>query len=202
MPPRRKRVTMSPQDRREAIVAAGRQVFTSTGFSRATMADIAHAADMAQGTFYLYFDSKEHLLAAVWERYVEGLLEITTRILDDERDWWPTMDALWSALLEHAVHNAELHRTVYNSANAKALELCKQSNRRVVDLICDYVGEGAKAGAFRATDPQMACRLTYHAVDGLLDELIGQDTSLDLPELTRWTTELVHRALGDPDVVH
>lgn len=197
-PRRRTRVTMSPEDRREAILKAGGEVFSTIGFSKATMANVADAAGIAQGTIYLYFESKEHLLAAVWERYVEALLHITNAILDKGGDWWSTLDSLWTALLEHAVRNAELHRTVYGSSNAKALELCKEINHRVIDVICDFVARGAEAGAFQATAPTMTCRMIYHAVDGLLDDLISQRAEINLPDLTTWVRELTHRAYRAP----
>ncbi|MCP2164757.1 TetR/AcrR family transcriptional regulator [Goodfellowiella coeruleoviolacea] len=197
-PRRRTRVVMSPEDRREAILKAAGEVFSTIGFSKATTATVAEAAGIAQGTIYLYFESKEHLLAAVWERYVEALLHITNGILDRGDDWWSTVDSLWAALLEHAVRNAELHRTVYGSSNAKALELCKEINQRVIDVICAYVARGAEAGAFQATAPTMTCRMIYHAVDGLLDDLISQHAEINLPELTAWVHELTHRALTAP----
>ena len=54
--------------RREAILKAARKLFWSEGFSRATMPGIARACELAPGTLYLYFPSKEAL-------YLELLLE-------------------------------------------------------------------------------------------------------------------------------
>ncbi|MEU6265938.1 TetR/AcrR family transcriptional regulator [Saccharopolyspora shandongensis] len=194
-PARRRRVTMSPEDRREAILQAGTEVFSTTGFAKATMAEVARAGGIAQGTIYLYFESKEHLLAAVWERYVEGILEIADRVLAGDGPRWSTLDELWAALLDHAVRNAELHRTVYGSANAKALELCKDINRRVIDRIGDYVAEGVPDGTF-APDAPTAFRIVYHGVDGLLDELIATGAELDVADLTKRTQDLTRRTLS------
>lgn len=198
-PVRRRRVTKSAENRRGDILRAGEKIFRTIGFPEATIADITSAAEIAKGTFYLYFDTKDHLLAAVWESYVDGFLSTTQQILGSGGAWWPTLDELNATLIEHAVRNAELHRIVYGSANGKALELCKQSNQRVIDLICDYVGRGAEAGAFRGTDPDLTCRMLYHAVDGLLDELIARRAPLDTPHIVRCVLEMSHRSLGDPD---
>jgi len=51
--------------RREAILAAARQVFQRDGFADARMQDIARRARMAVGTLYLYFDSKDALARAL-----------------------------------------------------------------------------------------------------------------------------------------
>jgi AcrR family transcriptional regulator len=54
--------------RREAILKAARHVFWQKGYLAATMPQIAAAAEIASGTLYLYFPSKEVL-------YVELLIE-------------------------------------------------------------------------------------------------------------------------------
>lgn len=61
------------QTRRERRIAARKQqildaavvVFAEKGFQRATTRDIAEAADVAEGTIYNYFDSKDHLLVEI-----------------------------------------------------------------------------------------------------------------------------------------
>jgi AcrR family transcriptional regulator len=197
----RKRVTKSAEDRREDILRAGEKVFTTIGFAESTIADITSAAEIAKGTFYLYFETKDHLLAALWERYVDGFLTTTQDILGAGGSWWSTYDQLLTALLEHAVQNARLHRIVYSSGNARAIELCKQSNRRVVNLIGGFVQDGTKAGAFHAADPELACRMIYHAADGMLDELIAHREHLDQQHVLRAVLQLAHRALGHPDEI-
>ncbi|SHF88363.1 TetR/AcrR family transcriptional regulator [Streptoalloteichus hindustanus] len=195
---RRKRVAKSQEDRREDILRAGREVFATTGFADATITEIAAAAEIGKGTFYLYFDSKDHLLGALWERYVDAIVTKTQDILDEGADWWPTIDRVLTALVRHAAANGALHRIVYGSANAKALEICRQANRRVVALMCDFVVRGAEAGAFHAHDPAVAFRMVYHAADGLLDELAFQDDDIDADQVVRHVLQLTHRALGDP----
>ncbi|MCD0484172.1 TetR/AcrR family transcriptional regulator [Streptacidiphilus sp. ASG 303] len=197
--PRRRRVTRSPEDRRESLLLGAARVFRDKGFASATVAEVTEAAEVAKGTFYLYFDSKEHLLGALWERYVDRFLETTRTLLDEGGAWWPTLDRLIRALVEHAVGNAELHRIVYQSANGRALELCRLSNQRVVDLMADFVARGTLAGAFSAQDTRLACRLVFHAADGLLDDLISRREDIDLDAVTAAVLELAHRGLGDPE---
>ncbi|EPH41388.1 TetR/AcrR family transcriptional regulator [Streptomyces aurantiacus] len=199
---RRKRVTKSPDDRRDDILRAGERVFATTGFERATISELADAAEIGKGTFYLYFESKDHLLGALWEQYVDAIVSTAQEILAEGAAWWPTIDRVMSALIGHAVKNAELHRIVYGSANAKALELCRQANQRAIDLMCDYVDQGTQAEAFQALDTRHAFRMAYHAADGLLDDLIAQsDSDLDEAQVTAVVLELMHRALGDHDYV-
>lgn len=201
-PARRRRVVKSPEDRRADILAAARQVFATIGFAEATIDDLAAAAQIGKGTFYRQFESKDHVLGALWERYVDAIVQITQQVLEDRADrpgeWWATLDQIMTTLIAHAVENADLHRIVYGQANAAALEICKQANHRVIDLICDYINRGADAGAFQARRPTVAFRIAYHGIDGLLDDRIGDRNPIDTDDLTADALQLLHRALGDP----
>jgi len=195
---KRKRVYKTPEARRADILKASREVFGTTGFADATIADITTAAGMGKGSFYMYFETKDHVLGAMWEEYVNAFHDTTEEVLAKGQAWWPTLDELLVRLIEHAAAHAELHRLVYSSANAKALELCKESNARVMNVICEFINRGAQAGAFQSVNPDWAFRMIYHAADGLLDDLIAQDVALDTAAITHSVLELAHRALGLP----
>ncbi len=51
--------------RRSQILAAAAVIFARKGFDRATIADIAKAAGLAEGSIYNYFRSKDELLAQI-----------------------------------------------------------------------------------------------------------------------------------------
>jgi AcrR family transcriptional regulator len=51
--------TQSEAQRREQILSAARAVFGDKGYENATISDIVKKAGVAQGTFYLYFESKK-----------------------------------------------------------------------------------------------------------------------------------------------
>src|SRR5947207_6097685 len=92
---RTRRTTKRPQDRRQELMEAALRVLREKGASAATVSDITEEAGVAKGTFYLYFDSKEHLLAALRERFVEDALAHGTSLAArvGEEDWWGLVDA-------------------------------------------------------------------------------------------------------------
>jgi TetR/AcrR family transcriptional repressor of uid operon len=70
------------RQRREHILDAAERCVTRSGFHRATMQDICRESGVSPGAFYLYFDSKEALIAGIAERdraqfqhRFEGLVE-------------------------------------------------------------------------------------------------------------------------------
>src|SRR5262249_62144598 len=50
---------------RQAILAAAKRVFAQLGYEAATVRDIIRGTDLASGTFYNYFKSKEEVFEAL-----------------------------------------------------------------------------------------------------------------------------------------
>lgn len=53
--------TRRGRETREAILRAAEEVIGQRGYSAASITDITRAAGIAQGTFYIYFEGKEHV---------------------------------------------------------------------------------------------------------------------------------------------
>ncbi len=77
----RKKVSLDPADRRKQILRAAIDVFAERGFHKTRISDIAKRAKVAYGLIYHYFDSKEHVLASVfeenWAVFVKVLKDIS-----------------------------------------------------------------------------------------------------------------------------
>ena len=58
---------------REAILAAGIEVFSERGFGEATIRDLIRASGLSTGTFYNYFPDKDSVLRALVDRSVTQL---------------------------------------------------------------------------------------------------------------------------------
>jgi AcrR family transcriptional regulator len=56
------------QARQDHILKAAERCFARTGFHRTTMQDICREAAVSPGALYVYFDSKEALIAGICER--------------------------------------------------------------------------------------------------------------------------------------
>lgn len=68
---------------RRAILQAGRQVFARIGFEATTVRDIIRETELASGTFYNYFKSKEEVFQAIAEdsthRFRSRLADVRAR---------------------------------------------------------------------------------------------------------------------------
>lgn len=103
---------------RQALLEAGRRFVESRGSEAAQVGDIARAAGVAHGTFYVHFTSKDDLLDELWRdldtslaRELEPLFAEAERI-DEERlrrmigtclDHWMAHRGLLGALAERLV---------------------------------------------------------------------------------------------------
>ncbi|MCC6624763.1 MAG: TetR/AcrR family transcriptional regulator [Deltaproteobacteria bacterium] len=87
---RTRRAQASREATRARILEAAREVFARHGFHETALPDLLEAANVARGTFYLHFDSKEAAFAALLEQFLgrlgAGLGAVTTRSPEAARD--------------------------------------------------------------------------------------------------------------------
>src|SRR5271166_1040525 len=66
-------LTRAQQARRQRVIDAAMTLALEGGYEAVQMRDVAARADVAMGTVYRYFTSKDHLLAATLVHWVEQL---------------------------------------------------------------------------------------------------------------------------------
>ncbi|MEG6586678.1 TetR/AcrR family transcriptional regulator [Dendrosporobacter sp. 1207_IL3150] len=69
------RVTKDPLVRQAELMDTALDLFLALGYQKTTVQDIVKKVNVAQGTFYYYFSSKEAILEAIIERNVKNLVE-------------------------------------------------------------------------------------------------------------------------------
>jgi len=62
------------QERRQQIVTCARDAFAQHGYQAVTVDDIVARAQIARGTFYLYFDDKRAVLDALVDDFLQRIL--------------------------------------------------------------------------------------------------------------------------------
>ena len=67
------RVVKEAEVRREELLDLALRLFMTVGYERTSVEQITRAADVAKGTFYHYFASKQDLLEQLVESYANGL---------------------------------------------------------------------------------------------------------------------------------
>src|SRR5690625_6774109 len=65
------RISKTPEERKTEILDAAEHLFTTKGYSETTVNDILKIVGVAKGTFYYYFPSKEEVMHAIVERFID-----------------------------------------------------------------------------------------------------------------------------------
>lgn len=113
------RIDEKKQQKKNALLESAYTLFTENGFSRTTISDIAHNAEVAKGTFYLYFDDKESILEELIRQKASRLLIDACNSMDahmaNEGDPMNIADKfiyIIDYLVDHVVNDTALLRLV------------------------------------------------------------------------------------------
>ncbi|MFT7621965.1 MAG: TetR/AcrR family fatty acid metabolism transcriptional regulator, partial [Myxococcota bacterium] len=87
-------------DKRERIIAAAVKVFAAKGFYCARVSDVAREAGVADGTIYLYFESKEDLLRGLFEENMTRIIARLKALVEPAGTAADKLSALFSGYAE------------------------------------------------------------------------------------------------------
>jgi TetR/AcrR family fatty acid metabolism transcriptional regulator len=158
-------------DKRERILDAAVRVFARKGFHATRVSEVAKAAGVADGTIYLYFDSKDQLLASLFEHRVERLLAY----LETELPRVPTAShrlqriiELQLGLLEGERDLAEVVTVIFRQSAKLMREQGAPKFNAYLDVIARVIAEGQASGELRDdVTPHVAARAIFGALDGI-----------------------------------
>jgi AcrR family transcriptional regulator len=195
----RKRITKPPHERREDLLDAAVRVFAEKSIARSTVSDITESAGVAKGTFYLYFDSKEHLLGALKERFVDQMLDRASALYErvGRDDWWALVDETVTSFVDFMVANRDMcHVMIQEGVDPETSPQFAESQRRVDEMFAAGIKAGAEVGAFQVADPQLTSKLLHSALDGAVVHAILYEEGFDRDRFLAAARELVHKALA------
>lgn len=182
--------------RREELLDAAQQLFLDKGIGATSIDDIANAADVAKGTFYLYFPSKEALLTALQDRFVVAFctqLEAAMERCGPNR-WRPRLQAWIKTLVNGYLDLVRLHDVIFHEM--QPYDRHAMSNNPAIDQLTALLSDGAKAGAWMAEAPRFTAIMFFHAVHGGVDAAIAESPKVNRARLIRSVTTFIERALA------
>ncbi|HUB84866.1 MAG TPA: TetR/AcrR family transcriptional regulator [Rhizomicrobium sp.] len=162
------------QARRHEIVSAARRCFSRNGFHNTTTADIVREAGVSQGTFYLYFKTKDDVIAALAddESRSDAMINAMAAAESDPVAGLTVLFSRHGQTLANP-HHAEEHRvTIQGWAEAlRDDEIRKRviaNTSRVEQEIARLIARGQKSGRFRAdAEPKGVARALVALFRGL-----------------------------------
>jgi AcrR family transcriptional regulator len=192
------RIVKKPFERRSDIVEAASQLFQTKEYEKVTLQDVMDRLEIAKGTIYHYFKSKEELLEAVVENIVnQHLVKMQTAMQEAEGNALQKIQALVDAgskigaqsLLEqlHERGNEAMHTRLLVAA------LMKQA-----PLYAKLIQQGCEEGIFQTDTPLECAEFILSAVQFLTDVGICPWTQQDLIRRTQAFPKLIEQLLRAP----
>jgi AcrR family transcriptional regulator len=147
--------------RRLEIVDVAARVFARQGFHATSIDDLVEATGLKRGGLYHYISSKEDLLIAAHERFIEPLLENARAIAAEELPAEEALRRLAHALMHDiAVYQDQvtvfLHewRAIEDRPEWRHVRDCRREFEAIIQSI---LRRGREEGVFAVEEPRLTC---------------------------------------------
>jgi TetR/AcrR family transcriptional regulator, transcriptional repressor for nem operon len=182
-----------PHIRLRQILDAAEQLIVEHGYEGMTMEQVASAARVAKGTVYLYFSSKQSLLAGMQADVAQLFLDGPSEMMADDRcTWLDRLDGVVRRRLEVRLSHAKLYHELFHVNRARAGE---EPLERVRAMLAEILARGTEAGEFDVEDVLVTTDVLLHASGGALEHVDRFDPAR-IEMALRQVLELFHRMVG------
>ncbi len=155
-----------PSCRQVALMDIAEQCFLTQGYQTTSVNDVVQQAQIAKGTFYHYFSSKEALLLALQHRYTDEFIN-TMQISCGEKQ---TAVADWlQAAVTFYLTTANRHDALFHQYPNQRRNACKD---RVIKQLTNLLMWQIDAPQSMTSHCQQKAIVIYHGMHALVDEVL------------------------------
>ena len=175
---------------------AAQRLFLKRGVGPTTIEQITTGAAVAKGTFYLYFSSKEDVLAALRGRFGKDLAaRIRTAVVQNKEEDWERKLSAWAAAgVAGYLDSAQLHDILFYASRPPARKgLVKNP---IIDGLVELLQGGVAAGAWSVDDPEFTAVFLFNGLHSVVDHAQTTEKRVDRIRLTHRSQRLCLRAVG------
>ena len=159
-------------DKYQRILDAAVAVFAEKGFFTSRIADIAERADVADGTVYLYFKSKEDILTTAINTAFDAFMTLAQTELKKLASPAERLRRLAFLHLDALGSNRNLAVVFQMELRQSTRFLSEFSHHHMIEylgLVREAITEGQASGAFRR---EMSDKYAANCFFGALDEMV------------------------------
>jgi TetR/AcrR family fatty acid metabolism transcriptional regulator len=157
--------------KREAILRAATRVFARNGYFNSKVADIAREADVADGTVYLYFKSKEEILHSIFDQNMAEAIAAGKTLIEKLSDPGEKLRRIAALHLERLGADRELavvFQVELRGSTKFMQEFSAAGFAEYLGLLRQTFAEGQRSGVFRK---DLNAKLVSKILFGALDEM-------------------------------
>lgn len=183
--------TKTADVRRDELMDSAQRLFLEKGFTATSVSEIVEGADVAKGTFYLYFKTKDDVLTALRFRFIEDFCErLDAAMAHDFDSWAARLDAWATTCVEGYLDEIALHDLVFEPYTAVTREM--KANNLVIVRLTKLLEDGVRANAWTLEQPTLTAAMLFYAMHGAVDINLAAAKPLDRSELTK-TVRIFYR---------
>ena len=157
--------------KRESILRAATRVFARNGYFNSKVADIAREADVADGTVYLYFKSKEEILHSIFDQNMAEAIAAGRILIEKIRDPGEKLRRIAMLHLERLGADRDLavvFQVELRGSTKFMREFSAAGFAEYLGLLRQTFEEGQRSGVFRKN---LNAKLVSKILFGALDEM-------------------------------
>lgn len=186
------------EEMKKQLLVIGKQMFSTKGFKKTGIKDIAGNADIAVGTFYNYFDSKEELFLEIYLQESNKLKQAIAEKIDINKEPADVIVETIHLMIDKMENNPILKeffdREQYKKIiNKLSPEIVKKNYEMANSLFAPFLNKWKKEGNLKKIDNNMLIAIMdtiFHIYSHRKD--IGEDF---FPELLDFYIESVAKNL-------
>jgi AcrR family transcriptional regulator len=180
------------------LMNAAQRLFLQNGVDLTSIAQITDGADVAKGTFYLHFASKDDILLALRDRFVRALLEDLKKAISrrPEEDWRGKLAAWAKAGITYFLEEAAIHHLVFCEYQSPSPE--EHRENIVVVHLSGLLEAGTAAGAWSVDDDRLTATFLFHGLHGVVHDALARDKRVARNPLIEKLQQACFRAVGLP----
>jgi Transcriptional regulator len=190
-----KPVTPRGEQTRQNLLAAAEQEFGEKGFHQASISSITQRAGVAQGTFYIYYSSKEDILVALVQHMGRKMRHALTEAIEGAGDRLSEEKRGLTHFLRFARDNKNLYRVLMECQFVDA-EKHRKHYEDLAQVYAARLKKAQEAGQIRKADPyaQALVLMGIGHFLGLRYSIWEDD--LPPPEVLNTVLEFIERGLA------
>jgi AcrR family transcriptional regulator len=197
------RISKDPEVRRKELIDIAISLFAEKGYENTSVSDIVKNADVAQGTFYYYFKSKDEILDAILDMSIEEVKKGMETLIAQDADAVSKLLKFFNIFYSIFRNRERIYNYLHEESNALLhLKAEKKISPMVVPIFTEIIEQGVKEGVFSTSYPRAAAVSVFASIDALhedsgkIDDLRELEASLYDVEYVRAIFDIIERIVG------
>lgn len=188
--------------KKEQILDKALHLFLEKGFDKTSISDILDSLNIARGTLYYHFESKEAIMDAIIARQAQEVIQKVEKIVDDHS--LPVYDKLFAlfAAMNFSDLNGGQQMIDYLNQPQNAL-FHEKNNQMIVEkispLLAQVIEEGIQKTNFENPFPLYTAEMILILIIGFLDNRLADLSQEELLERMDSLLHNIERLLGAPE---